>query len=92
MKICFAFTFSFFRLSEPPIFAGLGIPSLVFRANCSFFCERKSNVLLKKSKSLALLLCKEQREQITHGHSFVKSDRAKSDGSNSLLGIKREKQ
>ena len=60
------------------------------------FCKRKSDSLMKMSKSFPsllswatwatrswLLFCKEWRERFTHGCSFVKSD--------SLLGIKRGK-
>ena len=80
------------------------------------FCKWKSDSLVKKSESLPLLFCHEQREGIAYGSSFVKSHRsnsltvtifkkatggicsrrslkksdwAKSDGSDLLLGIKR---
>ena len=38
------------------------------------FCEQKRDSLVKKSKSLPLLFCHEQRERIAHGHSFFKSE------------------
>ena len=68
--------------------AGLGICSLVFWANGSFFCERKSDWLVKKIESLPSLFCLDrpeltvalfinQWEQFTHGRSFVKGDKSK---------------
>ena len=56
--------------------AGLGIRSLVFRVNLLFFCEQKSDSLVKKSKSLLSLLCHEWPEQNAHGRTFVKSDKS----------------
>ena len=52
--------------------AGLGICSLVFQVNCSFFVskrakEQNSNLLFSKSALLLLLFCKEWQEQIAHG-------------------------
>ena len=41
---------------------------------------------MKKSEFLSSLFCHERPERVAHGQSFVKSD-----GSNSLLGIKRGK-
>ena len=38
------------------------------------FCERKSDSLMKKSKSLPPLFCHERPEQITHGCSFIMSN------------------
>ena len=49
-------------------------------------------MLLKNSKSLPSLLCNEQQEKFAHGRSLKKSNRMQSDGSDLLLGIKREKQ
>ena len=74
--------------THPKIESGLGIRSMVFWANCLLFV---SDSLMKKSKSLLLLFCHEWRERIAHSHSFVMSDWAKSNGSDSLLGIKRGK-
>ena len=53
----------------------MGIRSLVFCANLLFFCEQNSDLLFSKSESLPLC-------------SLKKSDGVKSDGSDSLLGIK----
>ena len=57
------------RKNEP----GLGIRSSVFLAIRSFFCEWKSDSLVKKSESLLSLFCHERPERIAHGRSFVKS-------------------
>ena len=43
------------------------------------------------NESLASLFCKKRQEQFAHGCSFVKSDGAKSNGSELLLGTKRGK-
>ena len=53
----------------------MGIRSLVFCANLLFFCEQNSDLLFSKSESLPLC-------------SLKKSDGVKSDGSDSLLGLK----
>ena len=45
---------------------------LSFTSNLLIFCERKSDLLVKKSELLPLLFCLQQPEQITHSHSFVK--------------------
>ena len=65
---------------EPVCKAGLGIRSLVFRANHSFLWAkgRNSDSLFSKEQIAILLFFKEQRELFAHGHSFVKSDESSS--------------
>ena len=59
------------------IMTGLWICSLVFWGIGSF-SEQKSDSFVKKSKSLPLLFCHEQPEQIAYDRSFVNSDWSKS--------------
>ena len=67
--VCSASLENFFNLN----YSGLGIRSLVFRANRSFFCERKSKIVICSFPS------------VNHSWSlFLKSDGVKSDGSVSL--------
>ena len=47
-----------------------------FLSKSLVFCERKSDSLVKKSKSLPSLFSHERSERITCGCSFVKSDRS----------------
>ena len=49
-----------------------------FSSNSLVFCEQKSNSLFKKRELLLSLFCKERRERIAHGCSFVMSDLSKS--------------
>ena len=77
-----------------------------FEGSASFLWgnERNSKSLFSKSESLLSLFFKEQWEQFVPGHSFLKSEesdsllllfkksnRAKSDRSDSFLGIKEDK-
>ena len=56
----------------------VGNSLISFLSDSLIFCKRKSDSLVKTSKLLPLLLCRERHEQIAHGHSFVKSDGSKS--------------
>ena len=62
-----------------------------FLSDLLVFCERKSDVFVKKRGSLPSLFCHERPNQIAHGRFKKKSKWAKSDGRDSLLGIKRWK-
>ena len=45
-----------------------------FSSDVLVFCERKSNLLVKKSESLQFLFCQEQPEPTAHDRSFVMND------------------
>ena len=48
-----------------------------FSSDLLVFCERKSDSLVKKNKSIQSLFCHERPEWITHSRSFVKSHGSK---------------
>ena len=55
---------------------GLGIRSLVFQANRSFFWSKIVFRSCKRVNHSRLLFCKVRRERFAHGMSFVKSNKS----------------
>ena len=89
VSTCILITYVDFYNCKMLLMAGLEIRSSAFWANRTFFAYGRSFVKSHRSNSLTVTIFKKATGGICSRRSLKKSDWAKSDGSDLLLGIKR---